>query len=208
MTNQKSLVLNKIKEFCQLSQEQENSLQNYVDALIKHNNKFNLIGKSTIENIWERHILDCAQIFPLIQHKNKKTADFGSGAGLPGIILSILGIKEINLIEKSFRKAEFLRIAKDFSPNKIYIHQRNIEEIIDLKFSCITSRAFAPLPMLLQHSQKFLEKDGYCLFLKGRNLKNEIVNSKFLFNFDYELFPSLTSKESHIIKIFNLNKKN
>lgn len=203
--NQRSLVLKQIREFCSLSKEQENALDLYVEALIKHNQKFNLIGKSTLDNIWERHILDCAQIFPLITDKNSKIADFGSGAGLPGIVLSILGVKEINLIEKSFRKAEFLRIVQNLSPNKIYIHQKNLEDLINLKFNCITSRALAALPKLLEYSQNFLQQDGYCLFLKGKNLKNEIANSKTLFKFAHQLFPSLTSDESNIIKIFNLN---
>lgn len=203
---EKNSVITQIKKFCSLDKSQEKNLEDFVNFLLSENQNFNLIGKSTIDHIWERHILDCAQIFPLISDTTKKIADFGSGAGFPGFILSILGVKEMHLIEKAFRKADFLRKAKIFSPNRTFVHQVNLEDLKDIKFSCITSRALAPLPKLLEYTNSFLEKDGYCLFLKGRNLKNEIESSKNFFKFEYELYPSLTSGESNIIKIFNLNK--
>lgn len=202
---EKNSVFNKIRTFCDLNKTQEKNLEDFVLMLLAENQKFNFIGKSTIDNIWQRHILDSAQLMSLIEDKRKKFADFGSGAGFPGMVLSILGLKEIHLVEKSFRKADFLRRAKLFSQNRIFVHQTALEDLKDIKFSCITSRALAPLPKLLEYSKLFLEKDGYCLFLKGRNLKNEIEASKSTFKFDYELQPSLTSDESNIIKIFNLN---
>jgi 16S rRNA (guanine527-N7)-methyltransferase len=202
---EKNSVFNKIKKFSNLNKTQEKNLEDFVLMLLAENQKFNFIGKSTINNIWERHILDSAQLLSLIDDKSKKFADFGSGAGFPGMVLSILGLKEIHLVEKSFRKADFLRRAKILSQNRVFVHQTALEDLKDIKFNCITSRALAPLPKLLEYSKLFLEKDGYCLFLKGRNLKNEIEDSKSAFKFDYELQPSLTSDESNIIKIFNLN---
>ncbi len=204
---QKKSTLAQIKKFHKLDKIQEKNLEDFMNFLLGENKNYNLIGKSTIDCAWERHILDCAQIFPLINDPAKKMADFGSGAGFPGMVLSILGVKEIHLIEKAFRKADFLRKAKIFSPNRVFVQQVNLEDLKDTKFHCITSRALAPLPKLLEYTNSFLEKDGYCLFLKGRNLKNEIENSKISFKFEYELYPSITSGESNIIKIFNLNKK-
>jgi 16S rRNA (guanine527-N7)-methyltransferase len=201
---EKNSVINKIKTFCDVTENQEQNLEDFVAMLLAENQNFNFIGKSTIESIWNRHILDSAQLISLIEDKNKKFADFGTGAGFPGMVLSILGLKEIHLIEKSFRKADFLRKVKSLSQNRVFVHQTPLEDLKDIKFNCITSRALAPLPKLLQYSKQFLEKDGYCLFLKGRNLKNEIEASKSAFKFDYELHPSLTSDESNIIKIFNL----
>jgi 16S rRNA (guanine527-N7)-methyltransferase len=162
------------------------------------------VGKSTIENIWDRHILDSAQLLRFIENKNVKFADLGSGAGFPGLVLSILGLREVHLIEKSFRKSEFLRRAKLFSQNRVFIHQAKLEELSNLEFDCIVSRALAPLSSLLEYSKKFLKKDGYCLFLKGKNLPAEIELAKQTFQFDYELHPSLTSLESNIIKISNI----
>ncbi len=203
---QKNSAFKQIKKFFDLKPNQEKNFEDFVIALLLENQKFNLIGKSTIDDLWMRHILDSAQVFPLIKDKNAKFADLGSGAGFPGIVLSIMGLREMHLIEKSFRKADFLRRTKSLSQNRIFVHQANLEELKDIKFDCILSRALAPLPKLLEYSKKFLEKDGYCLFLKGKNLSDEIVTAKNSFQFEYELHPSLTSTESNIIKIFNIKE--
>jgi len=201
----KRSAFNEIKKFCELKNSQEKNLEDFVIALLQENQNFNFIGKSTIENIWERHILDSAQLLRFITNKNIKFADLGAGAGLPGFVLSILGLREIHLIEKSFRKADFLRKVKLLSNNRVFIHQAKIEELSQMEFDCIISRALAPLPKLLEYTKKFLKKDGYCLFLKGKNLNSEIENAQKIFQFEYELHPSLTSDESNIIKVFNIN---
>jgi 16S rRNA (guanine527-N7)-methyltransferase len=190
-----------IKKFCELKPFQEKNLEDFVLKLLQENQNFNFIGKSTIENIWERHILDSAQLLRFIDNKNLKFADLGSGAGFPGMVLSILGVREIHLIEKAFRKADFLRRAKLFSSNRVFVHQASLEELSAIEFDVIVSRALAPLPKLLEYVKKFLKKDGYCLFLKGKNLEQEIQEAKKNFQFEYELNPSLTSSESNIIKI-------
>ena len=204
IAEKKAQTLQQINDFLKLSPQQEEQLENYVKLLVDSNQNYNFIGKSTINDIWNRHILDCAQLIKLVDNSNVKAADFGSGAGLPGIILSILGLREIHLVEKSFRKSQFLQQAKIISPNKIFVQAKKLEEIDNITFDLITSRALAPLDKLLNFSLKFLNKDGYCLFLKGRNLPNEIATAKTKFNFDYELSPSMTSSESNIIKIKNI----
>jgi 16S rRNA (guanine527-N7)-methyltransferase len=197
---------NLIEKFFPLTSIQKNSLEQYVTMLLSKNNSYNLIGNSTIENIWDRHILDCSQLIKFIDNKNLRFADFGSGAGLPGIILSILGLKEMHLIEKSFRKSEFLKEVKILSSNRVFVHNCKLEEINNINFDVIISRALAPLPKLIDYSLNFLKPEGFCLFLKGKKLKLEIDESKKLYNFDYELFPSITADESNIIKIKNLSK--
>jgi 16S rRNA (guanine527-N7)-methyltransferase len=200
----KNSAFREIKNFCELNHAQEKALEDYVLSVLQENQNFNFIGKSTILDIWERHILDSAQLMRFIPDKNLKFADLGSGAGFPGIVLSILGLREIHLVEKAFRKADFLRKAKSFSSNRIFIHQAQLEEMPVTQFDCIVSRAFAPLPKLLEYTKKFLKKDGHCLFLKGKNLPQEIIDAKKDFQFEYELQPSLTSAESNIIKVFNI----
>ncbi len=195
---------NEIKKFCDLSAAQIAAIENFVVLLLQENDNFNLIGKSTIPDLWNRHILDSAQLLTHVPQKNSKVADFGCGAGFPGIILSILGVQEMHLIEKSFRKCEFLRRAKSLSPNHIFVHQAKLEELPEHKFDVITSRALASLDKLLAYSKKFLKNDGYALFLKGKNLTQELEVAKKQFTFSYELFPSLTSQESAIIKVSNI----
>ncbi len=201
----KNQALDQIKKFHQLSETQIKNLEDFVNLLLQENNQFNFIGKSTIEDIWNRHILDSAQLLKFIENKNLKFADFGSGAGFPGLVLSILGLKEIHLVEKAFRKSDFLRRAKSFSSNRVFVQQTVLENLTNVEFDSILSRALAPLDKLLDYSIKFLKKDGYCLFLKGKNLEKEIAVAKNKFKFDYELHPSLTSSESNIIKILNIS---
>ena len=202
----KDTALSEIKKFCAVNNLQTKSLEDFVLLLLQENEKFNFIGKSTIENIWERHILDSAQLLKFIDNKNAKFADFGTGAGFPGMVLSIMGVREIHLVEKAFRKTEFLRRAKLFSQNRVFIHQSKLEELSNIDFDCIVSRALAPLDQLLIYSQKFLKKDGYCLFLKGKNLLQEVELAKQSFEFEYELHASLTSQESNIIKVSKISK--
>jgi 16S rRNA (guanine527-N7)-methyltransferase len=206
ITQQKEKVFAEIDNFFVLNLEQKKSLEDYVSKLLDENGKYNFIGKSTIDQIWHRHILDCAQLIQYIKNPQKKFADLGSGAGLPGVVLSLLGLKEIHLIEKSFRKADFLRKIKNISPNRIFVQQAKLEELENINFDCIMSRALAPLDKLLEYCQKFLKDDGYCLFLKGKNLPLEISQAKQKFSFEFELFPSLTSKESNIIRINKISK--
>lgn len=202
----KNSAFNEIRKFCPLNIQQEKNLEDYVLAILQENQNFNFIGKSTILDIWERHILDSAQLMRFIPNKNVKFADLGSGAGFPGMVLSILGLREIHLIEKAFRKADFLRKAKLFSPNRVFVHQAKLEEMAVVEFDCIVSRALAPLPKLLEYTSKFLKKDGYCLFLKGKNLSQEIEEAQKIFQFDFELYESLTSNESNIIKVSKINQ--
>lgn len=201
----KQNTITQIKKFHNLDTVQIKALEDFILLLLQETNKYNLIGKSTIDDIWNRHILDSAQLLQCIADKNIKMADFGSGAGFPGVVLSLLGIKETHLVEKSFRKCEFLRKAKLISQQRIFVHQAKLEEMSDHKFDVITSRALASLDKLLAYSKKFLKNDGYALFLKGKNLDQELEIAKTQFSFSYEFFPSLTSSESRIIKLFNIN---
>lgn len=204
----KAAALERIRKFYNVTQAQEQALESFVSLLLSENEKFNFIGKSTVQNTWERHILDSAQLIQFIENKSLKFADFGTGAGFPGMVLSILGLREIHLVEKAFRKTEFLRQAKQFSQNRVFVHQSKLEELSNIEFDCIVSRALAPLDKLLGYTQKFLKKDGYCLFLKGKNLPQEIALAKKSFQFEYELNPSMTSDESNIIKLSHISKLN
>jgi 16S rRNA (guanine527-N7)-methyltransferase len=198
-------VINQIKEFWPVSQLQEKVLEDFVALLIKSNEQYNLIGKSTIDDIWNRHILDSAQLLQYIKNTDLVTGDFGSGAGFPGVVLSILGIKEVHLIEKSFRKCQFLELAKKLSPNKIIIHQQEAGKIKGIKFDLIVSRAFAPMNRLLETIQPFAKKDSICLFLKGKSFDEELNLAKKIYNFNFTAHLSLTSKESRLIILDTLS---
>ncbi len=186
----------------EISNLQRKKLEQYVDLLLKWNSKINLIGKSTINDLWDRHIIDCAQLIKFLNEKEKKEcncADFGSGAGLPGIVLSILGVKNMTLIEKSPLKCKFLKEASLISENKIKIINENIFNIKNCKFDIIFSRALANLNDLLVMSKPFLNKNSKCYFLKGKKIMDELINARKNFDFEYSLFDSLTSNEGKIV---------
>lgn len=182
-------------------------LTKYVDFLIEYNNKINLIGKSTINDIWDRHITDSLQLTKNIDNYNIKIADLGSGAGLPGIPLSIIGIKEVHLFEKSVRKCEFLEQAKNFSNNKIIVRNENLNETKKENFDIIVSRALADLNTLLHFSKNLSTKNTKLLFLKGKKIYNEIEEAKKYWHFDYKLIDSITSDEGKIIEITSFAEK-
>ncbi|MFT6077201.1 MAG: 16S rRNA (guanine527-N7)-methyltransferase [Rickettsiales bacterium] len=192
--------IEEIRKFYPISDDEIQRLELFVKILVQNNEQYNLIGKSTIPDLWERHILDSAQLLQYIPD-GLTVGDFGSGAGLPAIILSILGVKEIHLIEKSFRKCEFLEKAAKISKNKIIIHQKKVEEIKDLTFDVAVSRAFSPLNKLIPIVQPFLKKDGIGIFLKGKSFENEISLAKGCSKFQHVAHPSLTSDQSRIIVI-------
>lgn len=184
--------------------EQQKRLENYVKLLLEWNNKINLIGKSTINDLWNRHIVDSAQLIKFLNEeelKNCKCADFGTGAGFPGIVLSILGVKNMTLIEKSIRKCNFLREAVKFSSNKINILNKNISDVKTKKFDIIFSRALASLDELLFMVRPFIKNNTKCIFLKGKKIEEELAETKKHHNFEYELFDSETSGDGKIIII-------
>ena len=191
----------------EISKEQEEQLKKYVDFLLKYNEKINLIGKSTIDDIWNRHIIDSLQVIKLIENKNVKLADLGSGAGLPGIVLSIAGIKEVHLFEKSPRKCEFLEQAKQFSKNQIIVHNIDINTFKDNSFNIITSRALGSLDLLLKFSQNLKNNNTKCIFLKGKKVFEELKEAKKYWKMEYNLVDSLTSNEGKIVEIKSFIKK-
>ena len=187
-----------------INEEQQKQLENYIKLLLEWNNKINLIGKSTIDDLWNRHIVDSAQLIKFLSEdelENCKCADFGTGAGFPGIVLSILGIKNMTLIEKSIQKCNFLKEVVKFSNNKINILNKNINDVKTKKFDIIFSRALASLDELLFMVKPFVKGNTRCIFLKGRKIEDELVEAKKHHNFEYELFDSETSVDGKIVII-------
>lgn len=183
-------------------------LEDYVNLLLKWNKKINLISKKDEENIWERHINDSAQLVNFIQ-ENDIVTDLGSGAGLPGIVISILKTHNINLVESDIRKSVFLNQAKNLSSNNIKIINDRIENCLDKleNTDIFTCRGLASIEKLL--SFNLINKDSQkFLLLKGENYHSEIEEAKKNWSFDINTHPSITSKNSAILEIYNVRRKN
>ena len=183
-------------------------LENYISLLKEYQKRINLIGKSTMGNIWERHIFDSAQIFRILPKENKNTilVDDGSGAGFPGIVLSIMGRRNVFLCEKNKKKASFLIDVIDKCKLRAFTINERIENIKEKKCSVIVSRAFASLKTLLTRTAHLISKDTVFLLHKGKRYAEEVEETKKIFSFSIKYYDSLTSKEGKILKIQKIKK--
>ena len=191
-----------------LNKTQVDKVDFYLSSIIKHNKYTNLIGKSTIENIWERHVLDCLQLTKHITNKKLKILDFGTGAGLPGVLLSIAGYKKVLMIDSVKKKTDFVRkIIKELSLTA-KIQNKRIEKPPTSQHDIIVSRALAPLVKLLTYARMYSNKKTTLLFLKGRNANSEIDIAKKKFFFEFKKIKSLSSDDGCVLKINNFKNKN
>ncbi len=150
----------------------------FVDLLEKWNKKINLIRYNNHDELWERHILDCANLTHFIPKDTKVLTDFGSGGGFPGIIISIMMDIEVHLIESDERKSIFLKEASKFAKNKVYVHTQRIESIDAWESDVLTARAVAPMVKLIPLTKRFIDKSKICLYQKGKNSVEEIKEAK------------------------------
>ena len=196
------MLSNKLVKFCNDNFDDGklilNKLYEYKKILTKENESMNLIGKSTIDDLDERHLLDCIQIYKYLPHHEKSLMDIGTGAGLPGIILSIIGFKNLHLVEKSPKKSLFLENCKLQLDLNYHVHNKSITEIADLSVDCITARAFASIEKIITMTKNIINKKTKFILLKGRSYLTELksINPKKFF---WETHPSITSSESKII---------
>ena len=182
------------------------------EALVrKWNPSINLISKSTIDDVWDRHIVDSLQITPLIPKNIQQIADFGSGGGFPGIVIAAfaqehLSNVDVTLVESDKRKAVFLRTSvRELGLNANVIDTR-VESMAPLSVDFITARALSSLnnlfEMALPHSTPHTR---YC-FPKGRRYQEEIEEARQSWQFEIETHPSLTDNESRILEIWDLKR--
>ena len=198
----------KIIEKFNLSIHQSSKIDQYLDEIYNYNNHTNIVGKSTLVDPWIRHVLDSIQITNFIKNKKSSILDLGTGAGIPGIILSINNFKNVSLIDSNLKKITFIKLVclKLNIKTKIY-HQR-IETLINKKFDYLISRAVTNLSQLFYYSQKLLNKNTILIFLKGKNVKEEIKEANMKWKFKHELCQSISNKRGNIVIIKNLRKIN
>ena len=173
-------------------------LMEYKKILLNENHKMNLIGKSTIDDFDQRHIIDCIQIIKHMPDKKKQVMDIGTGAGLPGVLLSILGYQNLHLVEKSPKKSAFLESCKLQLGLDCIIHNQPLAEISLSNVQYIVARAFAPISKILNFTKKMVTDQTQYVLLKGRTYLDELKSVSNT-NFQSKDFPSITSDESRIL---------
>ena len=183
------------------------ALNQFILELKKINSSRNLVGKSTLLNPWDRHICDSLQIMSFIKNKNSSILDMGTGAGFPGIVLSILGYKKITMIDSRKKKTEFVKQIIEKLGLKAKIINSRLEDMQLPPFQYITSRALASLDKLLNYSLFFSNYKTRLIFLKGKNVNIEILEAKKKFFFNYKIYESKSSGGGFTVKIkgFKIN---
>lgn len=184
-----------------VSRETLDRLQAYVDLLVVWNQRINLVGPRTLDDVWRRHILDSAQLRPLIPASTRSLVDLGSGAGLPGLILAIMGVSTVHLVEADSRKCAFLREAARIAGTDVVIHPRRFEELSGFVADVVTARACAPLRKLLDHAVSFIDRHSILLFLKGQALGEELTDARKGWNMRETLHPSVSDPSGTILRL-------
>ena len=185
--------------YLNVSRETEEKLEIYVSLLEKWQQRINLISSKTLPFVWQRHILDCAQLTTHFPVRSGRIMDIGSGAGLPGLILAILTECEVHLVESDTKKVAFLRTALAKVDVHATIHHARIEELPFLNIDIITARALAPLSKLIQLT-KIQEHPGLSyMFLKGKTVNEELTELPTSSTLTAISYPSITDQDSSII---------
>ncbi|MDE2227603.1 MAG: 16S rRNA (guanine(527)-N(7))-methyltransferase RsmG [Alphaproteobacteria bacterium] len=184
-----------------VSRETLERFQAYVTLLTAWNRRINLVGPNTIGDIWRRHILDSAQLMPLLPDEARVVVDIGSGAGLPGLILSILGVPEVHLIESDQRKAVFLREAQRVTGAPVTIHAQRAERLAPLPADAVVARAIAPVDNILLMVDKFLTPYTICLFLKGKGIEQELTRLPSALKMKARILPSRSDPTGRILRL-------
>ena len=184
-----------------VSRETLGRLQTYVALLTAWNRRINLVGANTIGDVWRRHILDSAQLMPLLPAGTRVVVDIGSGAGLPGLVLAILGVPEVHLVESDQRKAAFLREAQRVTDAPVTIHGLRAERLVPIAADAIVARAVAPVDKLLLMVDKFRSPHTICLFLKGKGVKDELTHLPPALKMKAQILPSRSDPAGRVLRL-------
>ncbi len=184
-----------------VSRETLDRLTVYAELLVRWQARINLVGPDTIPSLWQRHLLDSAQVFPILPQPVHRLVDMGCGAGFPGLVLAVMGVADVHLIESDARKCAFLREVARLTETKVTIHNARIEAVPPLGADVVTARALAPLEKLLGWAERHLLPEGHCVFLKGRGVEDELTTASKEWIISSERFPSQTDPSGTILHL-------
>ena len=208
----KTIQIDTFTRLTQVSRETITSLKKYEDALIKANKTLNLVGNSTIKDIWTRHFLDSAQVIDFIDKNDKTLVDLGSGAGFPGLVLAIM-LKDrkiplkVKLIDKSPKKVKFLKdLINKLQLDVEVINQNILEEPKKLLDDVFVARAFKPLKIILQLIHNKAKNWKKIFIFLGKTGKSELLQASKSWDIKYKQRMSITSSDSIVIEINKLKR--
>ena len=195
-------VIKLLKNHLGFSEHSLKKLKKFHNYLLEYNKRYNLISKNTEKIIWNRHILDSAQIIKFINEKKENNiVDFGSGAGFPGLIIALRNENSrfhVKLYEKSPVKREFLANMKEKLDIKNILIEKDVYGM-EIEADVVVCRAFKKLEEILRISREIVKKPHKLIILKGKNAQSEINNVSLDVNYRYKLEKSITDDYSKLI---------
>jgi len=193
-----------------VSRETLARLETMVETLLRWQKAINLVGRATLDDIWTRHILDSAQLAPLIPPAARRLADLGSGAGFPGLVLAALRPElDVTLIESDARKSAYLGEAarRMGLPNQPKVVVSRVEAAAPAQADLVTARALAPLGQLLTWADRHRANHAICLFHKGKDWKVELTGAMKDWEIECTPQPSVTNRDAVILRIGSYRAK-
>ena len=189
-----------------VSRETISQLEAYVALLEKWNPRINLVARSTLGQIWDRHFVDSAQVFAYAPEDALHWVDLGSGGGFPGLVVAVLAKElrpelRVTLVESDTRKATFLRTVIRELKLPAEVIDARIAAVEPLQADVLSARALADLKQLLGFADLHRKSGGVALFPKGATWKKEVQEAQQSWRFDYERFTSRTEAEAVILRI-------
>ncbi len=195
-----------------VSRETADRLAAYVALLRKWNPAVNLVSARSLGEVWSRHILDSAQLVPLLPPEARTVVDLGSGGGLPAVVVACFGggrpvPMHVHMIESDRRKAVFLGQAVQALGLEATVHAARIDAAAVPHADIVTARALATVEKLLAHAHPFLAEKTQCLFLKSLDVASELTQATKGWRFQTELIPSRSDARGMIVRMRNVERR-
>jgi 16S rRNA (guanine527-N7)-methyltransferase len=192
-----------------VSRETRERLEEFTRLISLWNPTVNLVSKTSISDMWRRHIIDSAQLLAHSNPSARSWVDLGSGGGFPGLVVAILAKEmypelRISLVEADARKAAFLREAARATDTAATIIDKRAEVIPPQHADIVSSRALAPLITLLGFAARHVSEDGVCLFLKGGEAHREVAAARRVWSFEVDVRQSVSDSQGQVLKVSRL----
>ena len=194
-----------------ISDVTQDRLERFAALVVKWNPAINIVARSTISELWKRHILDSVQVYCFTPESAKHWADLGSGGGFPGIIVAILAAEmrrpiRVTLVESDKRKCVFLTAAARLLELDLTVLAARIETLAPLHADVVSARALASLPQLCELASLHLSDKGVCIFPKGERAEAEVALARQAWHFDLESSQSITDDKASLLILKGLHR--
>ena len=189
-----------------VSRETVDRLEGYVALLVEEAQVQNLVARSTLDDIWYRHIADAAQLIRFVPHENASWLDVGSGAGLPGVVLACMISGPVTLVEPRRLRAEFLHKVCARLGLEARVACMKVE-LVEGKFDALTARAVAPLGKLLKMSHHLSTRNTVWVLPRGKNAPEELAGARRTWHGTFHVERSVTDVDSFIVVATGVRSK-